>query len=111
MRITQNLALIGALVATGAQATVHVVKAVANPFSFLPDTVNAKVGDYIEFHFLPANHSVAKGTFKRACEPAHEYGFFSGFLPVAEGESVSGFIFFPSSSSSCCFILLSMALA
>lgn len=88
MKITHNLAIVGAIAATSVHAATHIVKAVAKPsFAFQPDTVLAEPGDYIEFHFLPANHSVAKGTFRKACEPAHQYGFFSGYLPVAEGES------------------------
>lgn len=92
MKITQHLAIASVLAATGANAATHIVKAVAKPsFAFQPNTVDAKVGDYIEFHFGPANHSVALGTFHKACQPASQDGFFSGYLPVAEGENVSCF--------------------
>lgn len=89
MKLSNSLAVLG-IAATGASAETHIVKAVAKPsFRFEPNVVKADVGDYIEFHFGPQNHSVAKGTFSKACAPPHDNGFFSGYLPVEEGESAS----------------------
>ena len=90
MKLTNTLAVLGLTAATGAHAETHLVKAVAKPsLRFEPNIVKAEVGDYIEFHFGPQNHSVARGTFSKACFPAHDEGFFSGYFPVEEGESVS----------------------
>lgn len=90
MRLTNYLAVIGITAAAGARAETHLVKAIAKPsFRFQPNIVRAEVGDYIEFHFGPQNHSVARGSFSKACAPAHNEGFFSGYIPVEEGESVS----------------------
>jgi len=51
-------------------------------FVFKPREIRAGVGDMLEFHFAPtaflaSNHSVAQGTFERACEPLSG-GFYSG---------------------------------
>ncbi|PKS11258.1 hypothetical protein jhhlp_003019 [Lomentospora prolificans] len=57
---------------------------------FDPETVTAKEGDTIEFHFGPGNHSVAMGEFDSIngpCVPANEGGFFSGYFNVDSGES------------------------
>lgn len=56
---------------------------------FQPSSVNASVGDVLEFHFLPNNHSVVMGNFSSPCEPASTGGFYSGFLPSSKGENVS----------------------
>lgn len=56
---------------------------------FQPSNVNASVGDVLEFHFLPNNHSVVMGDFSSPCEPASTGGFYSGFLPSSKGENVS----------------------
>jgi plastocyanin len=60
---------------------------------FEPDTVIASVGDIINFHFYPINHSVAQSSFDKPCQPLEggvgQIPIFSGFLPVKRGESVS----------------------
>jgi plastocyanin len=60
---------------------------------FEPDTVIASVGDIINFHFYPINHSVAQSSFDKPCQPlaggVGQIPIFSGFLPVKDGESVS----------------------
>jgi len=58
-------------------------------FVFKPREIRANVGDVLEFHFaptafLPSNHSVAQGTFERACEPLPS-GFFSGNVTAPPG--------------------------
>lgn len=61
---------------------------------FNPLNVNASVGDVLEFHFLPNNHSVVMGDLTDPCQPAAEGGFYSGFLPVSSGENVRLLFFF-----------------
>jgi plastocyanin len=60
---------------------------------FEPDTIIASVGDIINFHFYPINHSVAQSSFDKPCQPleggVRQIPIFSGFLPVKSGESVS----------------------
>jgi plastocyanin len=63
---------------------------------FEPDTVMASVGDIINFHFYPINHSVAQSTFEKPCQPLSggvgQTAIFSGFIPVMSGESVSSWM-------------------
>lgn len=56
---------------------------------FKPDTLLAKVGDVIEFHFEATNHSVVSGDYHNACAPMNlGTGFFSGFFPTENNQSV-----------------------
>ena len=51
-----------------------------NGLHFEPENVVAEIGDLIEFHFLPKNHSVVQSSFDKPCEPlAAGNGVFSGF--------------------------------
>lgn len=45
----------------------------------------AEIGSVIEFHFLPANHSVVESSFANPCQPKDHTSFFSGFFPVPAG--------------------------
>ncbi|KAH8811192.1 plastocyanin-like domain-containing protein [Xylogone sp. PMI_703] len=54
---------------------------------FDPDNIFAEIGDVVEWHFLPKNHSVAQSYFTDPCAPKSETSFFSGFHPVAEGRA------------------------
>ncbi|KAK3398865.1 hypothetical protein B0T20DRAFT_353944 [Sordaria brevicollis] len=61
----------------------------ADGLVFGPELITANKGDILEFHFLPSNHSVVKGSFGHPCQPATEDvegRFFSGFLPAKEKE-------------------------
>lgn len=54
---------------------------------FYPESVTADVGDLLQFHFYPKNHSVVQGSFSSPCQPLAG-GVYSGFMPVtAEGVS------------------------
>ena len=56
---------------------------------FDPDNVVAEIGDIVEWHFLPKNHSVAQSSFEQPCVPdaALAQPFFSGFQPAASGQA------------------------
>lgn len=59
--------------------------------AFVPNNVQAAVGDILEFHFFTfgASHDVAMGDFDRACAPARTGGFYSGIISTAgSGENV-----------------------
>ncbi|PSR77107.1 hypothetical protein BD289DRAFT_347284, partial [Coniella lustricola] len=58
---------------------------------FDPPSVNASVGDILEFHFLPHNHSVVMGDLTSPCQPATSGGFYSGFLTALDGENAQVF--------------------
>lgn len=69
--------------------------------TFNPNSVTAKKGDILEFHFQPRNHSVVAGDYKYPCSPLPiGSGFFSGFLDVESGEAVSSFALLPTTENS-----------
>ncbi|KAK3352499.1 Cupredoxin, partial [Lasiosphaeria hispida] len=72
-------------------ASARIIPIIAKDMAFDPEIANAAVGDILEFHFLPRNHSVAMGDFDSPCLPAKTGGFFSGFLPAATGENAQTF--------------------
>ncbi|KAL7930803.1 hypothetical protein V8C35DRAFT_312228 [Trichoderma chlorosporum] len=56
---------------------------------FDPENVVAQIGDTVEWHFTPANHSLAQSDFAHPCNPlASGTGFFAGFnFVTAEGQN------------------------
>jgi plastocyanin len=66
-----------------------------NGLHFEPENVVAEIGDLVEFHFLPKNHSVVQSSFDKPCEPlANGGGVFSGFnFATASGEAPNVFTF------------------
>lgn len=61
-------------------AGVHVVDVGRSGFNFMPNSLTAKMGDQVEFHFDNPTHSVAQGEFGTPCAPsAGGKGFWSGF--------------------------------
>ncbi|EFX05912.1 extracellular serine-rich protein [Grosmannia clavigera kw1407] len=68
--------------------THSVVAGLGGALVFDPDNVVAEIGDIVEWHYLPKNHSVAQSSFGEPCEPLNTgYGFFSGFQPTASGQA------------------------
>lgn len=65
----------------------HTVVAGRGGLKFDPENVVAEVGDVVEWHFLPANHSVVQSSFGEPCQPSSETSFFSGFFPTTEGQN------------------------
>jgi hypothetical protein len=65
--------------------------------NFDPDTIeDTNIGDIVEFHFYPKNHSVVRAAYGFPCMPYETAnttgvtGFFSGFRPVDQiSENVS----------------------
>ena len=54
---------------------------------FKPESVTADIGDLLQFHFYPKNHSVVQGSFSTPCQPLAG-GVYSGFEVVEAGEGV-----------------------
>lgn len=57
--------------------------------TFEPDTVQAAIGDHVQFQFWVGNHSVVQSNFDSPCQPLPQTtganataGFSSGFMPV-----------------------------
>jgi plastocyanin len=65
----------------------HTVAVGRGGLKFDPDNVVAEIGDIVEWHYLPANHSVVQSSFAKPCQPEDENAIFSGFFPVTEGQS------------------------
>ncbi|KAF5020029.1 hypothetical protein F66182_7965 [Fusarium sp. NRRL 66182] len=67
----------------------HSVNAGLGGLRFDPDNVVAEVGDVVEWHFLPLNHTIAQSSFGEPCEPlAGGTGFFAGFnFETAKGQA------------------------
>lgn len=63
---------------------VHIVKVGAGGLTFEPASVNATVGDVVEFHFYKGTHSVAQSNFADPCQPLNSTGFFSGEQNVSD---------------------------
>lgn len=47
--------------------------------SFTPSSVVAAPGTFVEFLFMPLNHSVAESSFDAPCSPVNSSSFFAGF--------------------------------
>jgi len=47
--------------------------------SYTPSTVTAAPGTFVEFQFMPLNHSVAESAFDTPCSPVNASTFFAGF--------------------------------
>ncbi|POR35616.1 Uncharacterized protein TPAR_04186 [Tolypocladium paradoxum] len=63
----------------------HSVVAGLGGLRFDPDNVVADIGDIVEWHFLPKNHSVAQSNFANPCNPlADGTSFFAGFNFVTQ---------------------------
>ncbi|KAG4440804.1 hypothetical protein IFR05_003732 [Cadophora sp. M221] len=59
---------------------------------FNPNTATAAVGDTVEFHFYPKNHSVTQGNFDSPCGTGSlTNGFFSGYVPSTSEEAPNVF--------------------
>lgn len=70
-------------------AQTHKVLVSKGDHVFDPDTIDANIGDVVEFEFYPKNHSVVRADYLTPCVPYEKMGprrtgFFSGFYPVDE---------------------------
>lgn len=75
-----------------ANGAVHKVDAANGGLKFTPSSVTAAVGDVVEFHFYPQKHNVVQGSFDTPCKVGGiTAGFYSGFVPIAKGESATVF--------------------
>ena len=80
--------------AASGQVSVHVIQ-VSNAqaaLTYSPNSIQANVGDMVQFQFYPKNHSVVQSTFDQPCQPIQNInasvpGFFSGFQPVSLNQS------------------------
>jgi plastocyanin len=69
----------------------HTVKAGLGGLRFDPDNVVAEIGDVVEWHYLPKNHTVTESSFGKPCQPKDATSFHSGFQPTMEGQAPNVF--------------------
>jgi plastocyanin len=69
----------------------HTVAVGRGGLHFEPDNVVAEIGEIVEFHYLPKNHSVAQSSFDKPCVPLDTGAIFSGFQPTTDGQSKNVF--------------------
>jgi len=76
-----------------AVAGVHTVQVGANGnLAFSPNSITAAVGEIVEFHFFPPQHSVAQSSFAAPCTPfSNGTSFFSGGMTTSSGENANTF--------------------
>jgi len=72
-----------------AGAVTHVVDVGKNGLAFTPNSTAAGIGDIVEFHYFPKDHSVVQTSFGAPCQFNLTNPFFSGFMPTSSGEAVS----------------------
>ncbi|KAL2192845.1 hypothetical protein P885DRAFT_81858 [Corynascus similis CBS 632.67] len=69
---------------TSSPRITHTVVAGRPGLRFDPENIVATKGSIVEFHFLPANHSVVEAAFDAPCVPKDAgSSFYSGFFPVS----------------------------
>jgi plastocyanin len=55
--------------------------------SLSPSTLTVPVGNTVEFHFFPGEHSVGQSSFGDLCNPLNTISFYSGFVSTNSGEA------------------------
>jgi len=80
---------------------------------FSPNNVVAAVGDLIQFQYNGANHTVTQSSFDLPCQPiaqtANVSGVFSGFMPVAESDTMRPAFTIPVTSTTPMWLYCSQA--
>jgi len=72
-------------------ATVHqVAVGPGNTLTFAPTTVQAAVGDSVQFNFLTQNHTVTAGNANAAVGCTPNGAFYSGFVPANGAAGAAG---------------------
>jgi plastocyanin len=85
--------LASAAMVTLAEAATLRVDVGLGGLKFTPNSTAAAVGDIVEFHFHPQNHSVVQSSFDSPCNFGTVANpIFSGFMPVSSGEGVSVYL-------------------
>ncbi|EIW68776.1 hypothetical protein TREMEDRAFT_63235 [Tremella mesenterica DSM 1558] len=70
-----------ALAATSVLGATQTIQVGANgALTFTPPSINASVGDTVDFQFVSGDHTVTQSTFAAPCSPMAN-GFNSGFMP------------------------------
>ncbi|KIW34690.1 uncharacterized protein PV07_01454 [Cladophialophora immunda] len=62
-----------------------------NGFTYSPDTVKAAVGDTVNFHFYPGDHTVTQSPFDSPCQPVSGNAINSGVINSNSGQASTMF--------------------
>ncbi|EXJ68457.1 uncharacterized protein A1O5_08249 [Cladophialophora psammophila CBS 110553] len=62
-----------------------------NGFTYSPDTVHAAVGDTVNFHFYPGDHTVTQSPFDTPCQPVSGNAINSGTINSNSGQASTMF--------------------
>ncbi|KAF2099143.1 hypothetical protein NA57DRAFT_76375 [Rhizodiscina lignyota] len=73
------------------RATHRVIAGFNGMLRYEPENIVAEIGDLVEVHYLPKNHSFAQSSFQKPCVPINDDAKFSGFMPTKEGEAPNVF--------------------
>ncbi|KIY02105.1 uncharacterized protein Z520_02243 [Fonsecaea multimorphosa CBS 102226] len=78
-----------ALLSLGALASAAVfdVNVGQNGFTYSPDTVTAGMGDTVNFHFYPGEHTVTQSSFDSPCKPISGNAINSGVINSNSGQA------------------------
>jgi len=88
---TSTTAVVPATTTASSSGTVHTVTAGNGALKYVPNSITAAVGDTIEFHFYPPEHSVAQSSFAAPCVPLGPTAFFSGPFTQSSGQNANVF--------------------
>jgi len=88
---TSTTAAAPATTTASSSGSVHTVTVGNGGFAFSPNSIVAAVGDTIEYHFYPPEHSVAQSTFDAPCVPSGPTAFFSGPFSQSSGQNTNVF--------------------
>lgn len=78
MHFTNALLVAGAVASAKQTIRIDVGK---DGLQYSAPSVKAAVGDELEFHYYPKNHTVTQSSFDKPCQPLAG-GFHSGFVPT-----------------------------
>ncbi|KAK0122473.1 hypothetical protein ONS95_010705 [Cadophora gregata] len=88
---TTGAAAAAASTTASSSGPIHTVKVGDGGLNFSPNSFTASVGDTVEFHFYPSQHSVAQSSFAAPCAPINDTAFFSGGFRTTSGVNTNTF--------------------
>jgi len=91
-------AVVAAASSAPAAGTHDVTVGANGAFQFSPDSITAKKGDQVVFHYMPGAHSVVESTFAAPCNPSTP-GVFSGTFSPSSGVDSQVFVLTVNSTS------------
>jgi len=88
---TSTTGAVPATTTASSSGSVHTVSVGNGALAYSPNSIVAAVGDTVEFHFYPPEHSVAQSSFDAPCVPSGPTAFFSGPFSQSSGQNANVF--------------------